>query len=103
MPNVQKPAVGEMNCPACNAHQIWSNECRRCRCDLSVLHAVWLKCQRLRSQCLRQLRAGDYDLATLTARRYASLWPGEDAGRLLAVSSLLKGDWSSALAALRLA
>ena len=96
-------STDDMTCPVCQARQIWSDECRRCKCDLSLLRAMCLDSQHARSDCLRQLRAGNHEVAILRARRYVRLSPCEDALRLLAVCSLLMSDWRCALSAIRLA
>ena len=83
-------------CPTCNAQQAWSDECRRCKCDLSLLHRLWRRGRALRSACLRELRAGRPAQALPYAQQYCFLGP-EDAPRLLAACYLLSGNWAKAL------
>jgi hypothetical protein len=91
--------ASEMTCPTCNARQEWSDQCRRCKCDLSLLRSVWRMSRQSRRNCLLHLRAGRVSEAIEHARQYAALQPGEDSTRLLAVSHLLAADWPRALAA----
>jgi hypothetical protein len=90
-----------MSCPTCKARQEWSDECRRCKCDLSMLHQVWMSGRQLRQRCLCALRNDQLPAARAFAERYASLLPSDDAFRLLAVCHLLASDWPAALAASR--
>ena len=92
-------AEAEMICPTCNARQEWSEQCRRCKCDLSTMRRVWRMGRQARRSCLLDLRAGRIATAVEHARRYAALSCDEDSARLLAVSHLLAGDWPQALAA----
>ena len=88
-----------MICPTCRAEQTWSAECRRCKSDLSDLHEVWRAGRQARIACLSALRAGSFDRALRNARRYAAIYPGDAAARLLAICYLLRGDWPEALSA----
>jgi hypothetical protein len=90
------PMTVEMRCPTCNAQQAWSDECRRCKCDLSLLHRLWRRRRRLRDACLRRLRAGRPAEARAYAEQYRSLSP-DDGMRLLAVCHLLSDNWTQAL------
>lgn len=92
---------GQMRCPTCNAQQPWSDQCRRCQCDLSLLRQFRRTCQSQRRLCLRQLRGGRPDLALQHARRYAALAGAQEATPLLAACLLLCHDWQAALAAAR--
>jgi hypothetical protein len=85
-----------MTCPTCRAEQGWSGECRRCKCDLSDLRAVWRAGCHARQACLQSLADGDFARALYHARRYCSLQPGDDAIRLVAVTHLLRGEWLEA-------
>lgn len=91
----------ELACPTCNARQAWSDECRRCRCDLSHLRKVWRAAQRMRVECLRCLNANDPRTALRRARRLCELTPSPQALRLLAVCELRNENWPEALAAAR--
>ena len=95
---LERAAEDEMRCPTCNARQAWSNECRRCKCDLSLLGQCWRTSQAQHRRCLRQLRAGRPDLALRHARRLAAIVGVAKASRLLGVCHLLSGDWPDACA-----
>lgn len=96
---LEQTAEATMACPACGARQAWSDECRRCKCDLSDLRAAWQAIRHARATCLLQLRKGHFERAVQAARRYAGIDPGYEATRLLAVCHLLHGDWAAALRA----
>lgn len=93
-------AQDEMCCPTCNARQAWSDECRRCKCDLSLLRQYWRAGEGERRQCLHELRSGRPNRALYHARRYAKLVGTAEASRLLAVCSVLCDNWPNACAAL---
>ena len=95
---VERAAENEMCCPTCNARQAWSNECRRCKCDLSLLRQSWRAREAQRRRCLRHLRAGRPDRALRHARRYAIIAGATKASRLLGVCHLLCGNWPDACA-----
>lgn len=86
-----------MTCPTCGASQAWSGCCRRCKCDLSDLRAVWLAGEQARKTCLRHLREGCFERAVVVARQFALLRAGDDAARLRAACCLLRGDFAGAL------
>lgn len=92
-----------MACPTCRAEQAWSDTCRRCRCDLTDLRAVWQRHQGRRRSCLAALRSGDWERALQLARDCVSLHRSADSLRLLAVCHLLRGDWRDAWQAARAA
>lgn len=74
-----------LNCPTCGAEQPWSETCRRCKCDLSLLTQALRARRSAHQRCLRRLRAGDLNGALAAARRCAALLPDERARRLLAI------------------
>ena len=84
-------------CPTCNARQVPSPECRRCKCDLSLLLAALQRCERLHEACLRGLAEGDVNAAEQAALRRWELSPDEDAARLLATTYLLQGRYQASL------
>ncbi|MEA1952254.1 MAG: hypothetical protein U9N87_12790 [Planctomycetota bacterium] len=86
----------EMLCPTCNARQTWSNACRRCKCDLSLLRKFWRSGEAERQRCLRQLKAGRPDRALRHARRYAIMAGGTEASPLVGACLLLCGNWADA-------
>ena len=96
---LERAAQDEMCCPTCNARQAWSDECRRCKCDLSLLRRYWQASEAERLSCLHELRAGRPDQAIYYARRYVTLVGAAEASRLLGVCSAFCGDWLTARAA----
>jgi hypothetical protein len=92
-----------MVCPTCKAKQEWSETCRRCKCDLTLLWAADRAYQRERQQCLTALRAGLGPIALAHARRCHQLMADAESARLLAVSQLAVGDFTGAIQAARLA
>ena len=93
---IQSAGPMEMNCPTCNARQVWSDQCRRCRADLTLLRQVWRTAEIEHRRCLRELSAGRPRQALLHAQRYAAYAGRTEAARLLGVCSLLCEDWSTA-------
>jgi len=83
-------------CPACHAEQSWSDECRRCKCDLSDLRAMWHTIRQAHAACLHHLRQGQLDQAVRAARLHATLNPGAKAPRLLAACHMINGNWPAA-------
>lgn len=88
---------GKVRCPACRAVQEWSAECRRCKCDLGLLWEAAATWQSERTACLRELQAGRPFRALAHARACRRIAPDADSARLLALASLLAGDYPSAL------
>jgi hypothetical protein len=88
-----------MCCPTCSAQQAWSDQCRRCKCDLSLLREWYSAGETERRQSLRQLRAGRPSQALRHARRYARIAGAQKASRLLAVCHLLCHHWPNSYAA----
>jgi len=85
-----------MVCPVCRATQAWSDVCRRCRCDLSLLRRAEEARGKSRQDALLHLRAGRWAEAESAARAYHQLQPAADSRRLLAVCCLLSGDFEAA-------
>lgn len=100
LPESVKPFLAvreaELCCPTCKAKQTPSLECRRCKCDLSLVVAVHDQLRRLHATVLRQLAAGNYAKAVGTARSRYAMSPDPLAARLLAVCCLLQGSFSAA-------
>ncbi|MCY2964420.1 MAG: hypothetical protein NT069_12425 [Planctomycetota bacterium] len=88
--------TGVMRCPTCRAAQEWSHECRRCRCDLTLLREAKAAAESLRRQCLRALNANAPRQAVELAERYVELVGDDNSKELLAVCALLAGDWRTA-------
>ncbi len=87
----------QVRCPTCRALQEWSDQCRRCRCDLSLLRAACSAHQDHRRSCILHLDAGQPDLALGHALRCHDLHPGADSLRLLALCALARQEWETAL------
>ncbi len=85
-----------LRCPTCKAWQLPSVQCRRCKCDLSLVAAAHDHQRRLHASVLRQLAAGDFLRALGTARARWELSPDPEAARLLAVCFLLLDRFPSA-------
>ncbi|MHB8899007.1 MAG: hypothetical protein ACYC6Y_09700 [Thermoguttaceae bacterium] len=96
----ERTGEDEMLCPACKACQAWSDECRRCKCDLSLLKEWHAACEAVRRRCLVELGRGSSKRALRYARRYALLAGGAEASRLLGVCQLLSGNWAESCASL---
>ena len=98
-----RPEVGRVRCPTCNATQAWSDTCRRCTCDLTLLGSAHEACAGHRRRCLLFLRTGRLSEALRQAHRCYALCPDERSARLLAVCHLLSGNWTRAIALAQLA
>ena len=59
----------QIRCPTCKAKQAWSDTCRRCRCDLTLLRTAAEASRGYRRRCLLLLRAGRHGEALRHARR----------------------------------
>lgn len=97
--STDRPTEGDVRCPTCGARQEWSDACRRCKCDLTLLREVAHAVQATRCRCMRLLRAGRVQEALREARRLYVLSPDHATARLLAVCRLLHGDWAAAITA----
>jgi tetratricopeptide (TPR) repeat protein len=88
----------ELKCPTCGAAQTLSDECRRCKCDLSLVAAVLRQQRDARRDTVRCLRAGRHKQALQAARRLWAIAPDAEAARYLAVCHLLLGRYAAAIA-----
>jgi len=84
-------------CPTCQAKQDASPECRRCKCDLTLVVAMRESAQAMHEACLRRLRSGDYRAALDCALRRHAITPDATSRRLLGVVYLLQGRYQAAL------
>ncbi len=91
----QETVQHEMVCPTCNARQAWSDQCRRCKTDLTLLRQIWLAAEMERRQCLRMLADGHPHQARRHARQYATYVGHPQAARLIGVCNLLIKDLTS--------
>jgi len=67
--------VTECRCPTCRNVQPWSDECRRCGTDLSLLRRLAEESVRLQRVLLAAMTARDDALAELTLRRLMQIAP----------------------------
>lgn len=95
--NADAPENDRFRCPTCGATQAVSAECRRCKCDLSLVLAVRRQARMLHDDCLRHLRAGAHRSALACAVRRQELSPDETSRRLLAMVYLCLGKFPAAL------
>ncbi len=86
-----------LRCPTCGADQTASAECRRCKCDLTLVLAVRQQAQVLHEQVLRHLRDGRAGDAVDAAERRHTLSPDRTSRRLLAVSYVTAGNYEAAI------
>ena len=87
----------QVRCPTCRALQDWSDQCRRCRCDLRLLRAARSTHRQHRCRCILELEAGRPEIALGHALRCHDLHPGPDSLRLLALCALAREEWETAL------
>ncbi len=91
-----------VRCPTCRADQEWSEQCRRCKCDLRLLRDVAEDYERSRRRCLFHLHDGHAHAALRAARHCHVLYPDAESRRLLALAAFLCADWATAAAQGRL-
>lgn len=87
----------KLRCPTCGAAQVWSDTCRRCRCDLSLLLEALRGVGRLRRACLAALGDGRYDEAVAAARRCCRLDSRPENRQLLAMAEFYRGRFATAV------
>ncbi len=87
----------EMICPTCRASQLWSDECYRCKSDLSELSAIHRASTRLRQKCLVAIQKSDFESAIEIAKECFDLDASPSTGQILAISQLLHQDLHAAL------
>lgn len=94
---IDLPPLNKLRCPTCRAVQEWSDTCRRCKCDLRLLRAVFDTYQAAHARCLADLHAGAAQQALAASQECYRLWPNPVSRRLLAACALLCGDWPTAI------
>ncbi len=93
-------ADNSFQCPTCNARQPASTtECRRCRCDLSLVLAIRDSLGELHARCLKSLASGHAAQALNCAQRRYELSPDDTSRRLVAVALLCLGRYEEAMEA----
>ena len=90
------PDPDTVRCPTCRVAQPWSDACRRCKSDFTLIRRFSLSYHRHRASCLRHIRSGRPLSAASSARHCHAISPSADSRRLLSLSSLLDGDWATA-------
>ena len=83
-------------CPTCGAGQELSDQCRRCKCDLSLVLEIHERRAALYESTLQRLKHGDTTSALTRARQLCSISADPETARLLAVCQLLAGDYRAA-------
>ncbi|MFW6169897.1 MAG: hypothetical protein ACODAD_05350 [Planctomycetota bacterium] len=84
-------------CPTCGAKQAPSSECRRCKCDLTLVLSLRDCVRAAHRTYLRHLQAGEYQQALNCAFERFQLARDETARRLLVVAYLHLGQYRAAL------
>ena len=84
-----------LRCPTCCARPSLVIECRRCKCDLSLVVVALRQSEALTRQCRRLLREARFAEAEPVARRLAELSSNADAVPYLAVYRFLLGRFQS--------
>ncbi len=87
----------KLRCPTCGARQDWSDTCRRCRCDLRLVHRALRAVNHHRRQCLEFLREDRYDQAWQAARQCCDLDDREENRQLLALVEFIRGNFPAAV------
>lgn len=85
-----------MRCPVCRADNDRGPNCRRCRADLESLFALEEQRQRALDAAYRSLAAGESRRACSLAEGARALRDDEEARRLVAISALLRRDFTAA-------
>ena len=67
--------VTECRCPTCRNAQHWSDECRRCGTDLSLLRRLADESGQLHRVLFAALTANDFPLAERTLQRLSEISP----------------------------
>ena len=83
----------KLRCPTCGALQSWSDTCRRCRCDLQLVHQALRAVESHRRQCLQHLRDDRYEAAWAAAQRCCELDNCEENRQLLALVEFIRGNF----------
>lgn len=90
-------STDKVRCPNCRAVQDWSDTCRRCKSDLTLLWSVKLSADESRRLCLLALDEDRPYEALEHARQCFRVTADQNTARLMAVCSLHCGLWANAL------
>lgn len=85
-----------VSCPVCKAENSTPPNCRRCKADLSMIFALEQNKARLVAQALKALEEKRWQEAQEWARQARALSEEEEIEKLLALTSLLCGDFHQA-------
>jgi hypothetical protein len=85
-----------LRCPVCKADNAAGPQCRRCKADLSLLWELERHRDAALQDARRRLWAGDWRGARERAEVADRLRGDEDSRRVLALASLLGGDFVTA-------
>ena len=86
-----------MRCPTCGArHQEHVDQCRRCKCDLTLLRRLLEEQERLLCVFHESLKENQPEEALRAARELHRIEPNEESARRLALAYLHAGDFPTA-------
>lgn len=85
-----------LRCPTCRATQVWSDVCRRCKCDLRLLREAAEAYQRARRRALAAVEAGEWRQAVAWARQAERISSDASSRQLLAACLTLAERWDEA-------
>lgn len=83
-----------MHCPTCRAKQAWSDECRRCKSDLSLLRHFESARRWHWQRCMEHLNAMRFELARRHAEQLLSLDGSAQSRRLFELCCTAIRDFS---------
>src|SRR5437868_2616949 len=85
-----------MRCPACRAQNDTGPQCRRCRADLSLLFTLEAQREQFLARAYQSAARGRWQQAFAIGASVDTLRRDVDSQRLLALSSLMCGDFHGA-------
>lgn len=85
-----------MRCPVCRAENDTGPYCRRCRADLSLLFTLEAQREHYLKLAYRYAAQGQWQQAYAIGGSVDRLRRDKDSQRLLAISSLMRGDFLGA-------
>ena len=95
VPTEISEASETVRCPTCRAQQVWSDECRRCGSDLSLLRQFAARVRWHRRLCLLALHEQRFHDALTHAEQLHALRPDDASERLRAVCLLRSGQFEA--------
>lgn len=85
-----------MHCPVCRAQNDMGPQCRRCRADLSLLFTLDAQREQFLARAYQSAARGQWQQALAIGEGVDTWRRDEDSQRLLALSSLMCGDFARA-------